>query len=117
MVMKRMIKLAKPIHLYYSNKPDVFFVNEIIHFRPPSTYGTNNSIPRPDPVNPPTVPSSSTTMIPNDQEGKIGGDGYGSSKMRASNWRLMGLGMHNLQVFILIQSYFFYMPDLYCKTN
>ena len=41
-------------------------------------------------------------MIPNDQEDKIGGDGYGSSKMRASNWRLMGLGMHNPQVFILI---------------
>ena len=85
----------------------VYFVNEIIHFRPPSTYGTNSSIPRPDPVNPPTVPSNSTTMIPNDQEDKIGGDGYGSSKMRASNWRLMGLGMHNLQVLILIQSYFF----------
>jgi len=63
------------------------------HFGPPSTYGTNNSIPRPDPVNPPTAPSNSTTMIPNDQEDKIGGDGYGSSKMRASNWRLMGLGM------------------------
>ena len=79
---------------------DVCFVYEIIHFRPPSTYGTNNSIPRPDPVNPPTVPSNSTTMIPNDQEDKIGGDGYGSSKMRASNWRLMGLGIYALQVLI-----------------
>jgi len=67
------------------------------HFGPPSNsnpnYGSNHFIPRPDPIIPPTEPSSSTTMIPNGEEDKVGGDGYGSSKMKQSNWRLMGLGM------------------------
>ena len=59
-------------------------------FRPPSNYGTNHSVPpRREPI-PLTLPDS--TMIPNDEEAKLDGDGYGSSKMRASNWRLMGLG-------------------------
>ena len=75
----------------------------MLYFRPPSTtstnYGSNNSIQRPDPVIPPIIPpNSSTTMIPNDQEDKIGGEGYGSSKMRQSNWRLMGLGENKCQI-------------------
>ena len=45
-------------------------------------------MPRPEP-SPPAA--TNTTMVPVEED-KIGGDGYGSSKMRASNWRLMGLG-------------------------
>ena len=56
--------------------------------RPPNNYGSNQSVPRPEP-SPPAA--TNTTMVPVEED-KIGGDGYGSSKMRASNWRLMGLG-------------------------
>ena len=67
---------------------------DMLLFRPPSNYGTNHSDPpRPEPSFPSNLPES--TMIPNDEEAKLNGDGYGSSKMRASNWRLMGLGNHN----------------------
>ena len=62
-------------------------------FSPPSNYGSNHSIPpRPEPISSSTVTNS--TMLPNEED-KVGGDGYGSSKMRQSNWRLMGLGKCN----------------------
>ena len=39
-------------------------------------------------------------MIPNGEEDKVGGDGYGSSKMKQSNWRLMGLGKYKNHIHI-----------------
>ena len=69
------------------------FIN-LFPFRAPNNYGSNYSetIPRPDPISSTTTNS---TMIPNEQNGqdKIGGDGYDSSKMKQSNWRLLGLGI------------------------
>ena len=62
-------------------------------FRPPSNYGSNHSIPpRPEPIAP---TATNSTMLPNEED-KVGGDGYGSSKIQQSNWRLMGLGKEHL---------------------
>ena len=61
-------------------------------FRPPSNYGSNHSIPpRPEPI---ASTVTNSTMLPNEED-KVGGDGYASSNMRQSNWRLMGLGKVN----------------------
>ena len=68
-------------------------------FRAPNNYGTSHSIPRPDP---PTNSTMIPAMIPMDdssERDKIGGEGYDSSKMKQSNWRLLGLGIYTFLQF------------------
>ena len=64
-------------------------------------------MPRPEP-SPPAA--TNTTMVPVEED-KIGGDGYGSSKMRASNWRLMGLGNDYLPDWIKFMLCVDYQPN------